>query len=257
MDAKQHSRREFFARTARGAGAAALGGAVWAYLVHGQAHATPFALRPPGAIPESDFLSTCIKCGQCVADCPYDTLRLADVAAPVPIGTPYFEPREVPCYMCPDVPCVRACPSGALDPGLANVEASEMGLAVLLDRENCLSYRGLRCEICHRECPVQDRAITIENHPRGLSRHALFVPIVHSDACTGCGVCENVCPLPEPAIKVLPRELAQARPAEHYDFGWQTETPITQEYEPAPAAPEASSEDLDAGLDYLNEEIPR
>ena len=35
------------------------------------------ALRPPGALPEAEFLAACIRCGLCVRDCPYDTLSLA------------------------------------------------------------------------------------------------------------------------------------------------------------------------------------
>ncbi len=81
------------------------------------------------------------------------------------------------------------------------------------------------------------------------------MPVVHSDACTGCGVCERACPLPTPAIKVFPRKLAQAEPGAHYDFGWRADTPLTQEFHPGAPAPEV--EDLDAGLDYLNsEELP-
>ena len=29
------------------------------------------ALRPPGALPEKDFLAACTRCGQCVQACPY------------------------------------------------------------------------------------------------------------------------------------------------------------------------------------------
>lgn len=247
------SRREFVAQAARAATAAALGGGLWAYLLRQQAHASPFALRPPGAVTEPDFLGKCIKCGQCVVDCPYDTLKLARVGDPYPIGTPFFVPRDVPCYMCPDIPCMNACPTGALDPGLADIADADMGLAVLIDHENCLSWRGLRCEICHRDCPLQGTAITVEYQPRKRSKHARFIPVVHSDACTGCGICEKSCPLPEATIKVLPRKLAQGRLGEHYRLGWTLDTPITQDFKPAREAPEIP-DNTESGLDYLNEE---
>ena len=38
-------------------------------------------LRPPGALNEKEFLSTCIKCGQCVQVCPYHTLSLLDITS--------------------------------------------------------------------------------------------------------------------------------------------------------------------------------
>jgi ferredoxin-type protein NapG len=253
MNNNKASRRDFLTRAMRGTGVAAVGGSVWGYMLREQTDAAPFALRPPGAIPEDDFLATCIKCGQCAVDCPYDTLRLAAIGGPYPLGTPFFEPRTIPCYMCPDIPCVKACPTGALNPALTEIRDADIGLAVLVDQENCLSYRGLRCEICHRDCPVQNEAITIERHSRKLSKHAVFVPIVHSDKCTGCGVCEKVCPLPVPAIKVMPRKLAQGKLGEHYEFGWESDTPITRDFQPAESAPEASSGDVEAGLDYLNE----
>ncbi len=255
MVGESGSRREFLTRVTRGAGGAAVGGVLWAWLVREQIHAAPFALRPPGALPEPEFLSRCIKCGLCVAECPYGTLGLAEIGERYPIGTPYFTPRQVPCYMCPDIPCVAACPTGALDPALTDVERAEMGLAVLVDQENCLSYRGLRCEICYRDCPLQGEAITIDYRPRQISKHARFLPIVHSEACTGCGICERSCPLPEATIKVLPRQLAQGRPGDHYGFAAE-DTPITRQFEAAPAAPAESAPDAEAGLDYLNEGHP-
>ncbi|MBQ5460088.1 MAG: 4Fe-4S dicluster domain-containing protein, partial [Rhodocyclaceae bacterium] len=72
------------------------------------------ALRPPGALPEADFLAACVRCGLCVRDCPYDTLKLAEVGDGVPLGTPFFNARAIPCEMCEDIPCVPACPTGAL-----------------------------------------------------------------------------------------------------------------------------------------------
>ena len=108
------SRRNFFASVCQGTALAATGGLVWSYLLTQQARATPFAIRPPGALAEEDFNARCIKCGQCVDACPYDTLNLATADSGIPIGTPYYIPRETPCYMCEDIPCVPVCPTGAL-----------------------------------------------------------------------------------------------------------------------------------------------
>lgn len=249
MSHASHSRRAFLTRLAQGAALTATGGLVWAYLLEQQARATPFALRPPGARPEDDFNALCIKCGQCARACPYDTLQLAPAGADMPIGTPHFVPREVPCYLCEDIPCQVACPTGALGTHLETIDDARMGLAVI-DRENCLSWQGLRCEICHRECPLQDDAITVETHPRKISRHAMFVPVVHSSHCTGCGICEQACPTELAAIRVLPRRLVEGRMGDHYRYGWR---------EDAPPLPESSPQDAPGaggtpGLDYLNED---
>jgi ferredoxin-type protein NapG len=189
-----------------------------------QARALPAtALRPPGALKEDDFLAACVRCGLCVRDCPYDTLKLSRVGDGVATGTPYFTAREIPCERCEDIPCVAACPTGALDRGLTDIEQSRMGLAVLIDQETCLNFLGLRCDVCYRVCPVIDEAITLESiHNPRSDRHAMLLPTVHSDHCTGCGKCEKACVLPgEAAIKVLPRRLAQGSSAVHYRKGWE------------------------------------
>jgi ferredoxin-type protein NapG len=182
----------------------------------------PSALRPPGALAEEDFRGACVRCGLCVRDCPYDTLKLADLCEKPATGTPYFNARLVPCEMCEDIPCVKACPTGALDPALEDIDDARMGLATLVDQENCLNFQGLRCDVCYRVCPLIDEAITLElqHNPRS-GAHALFIPTVHSASCTGCGKCEYACVLPESAIKVLPRTLAKGRAAEHYRLGWE------------------------------------
>ena len=216
-------RRRFLkdaASVAGGAGLLALGAGMYAK----QASALPAtAIRPPGALPESEFLAACVRCGLCVRDCPYDTLKLAELGDSVATGTPYFEARDIPCEMCEDIPCVVACPSGALVRELTDIGEARMGLAVLIDQENCLNFLGLRCDVCYRVCPVIDKAITLErmHNPRS-DRHAMLLPTVHSDHCTGCGKCEKACVLPgESAIKVLPIKLAQGSKAEHYLRGWE------------------------------------
>ncbi len=219
---KAAARRQFFfdaAKMACGVGMLGLGLGLYAK----QAKALPpLALRPPGARAEKDFLGACIRCGLCVRDCPYGILELARPETPVATGTPYFTARTGPCEMCDDIPCVKACPTGALDHGLTDINKARMGLAALIDHETCLNFLGLRCDVCYRVCPVIDKAITLELLPNTRTgRHALFLPTVHSDHCTGCGKCEKSCVLEEAAIKVYPVKLAKGKLGEHYRLGWE------------------------------------
>lgn len=246
---------------------AAAGAAVLAALLGGHQQSAkalpPHAIRPPGALPEEDFLAACLRCGQCVRACaknlrqdkggettappaafptdagafvsqlaelgtnaPMETavlvLRLAEFGSGIPAGTPYFVPRISPCRMCEDMPCVKACPSGALNKKLASINEARMGLAVLVDHENCLNHQGLRCDVCYRNCPVIDKALTLEmqvNQRTGI--HARLIPTVHSKHCTGCGKCERSCVLENPAIKVLPLAQAKGELGRHYRLGWE------------------------------------
>ena len=185
------------------------------------------ALRPPGARAEADFLGACVRCGLCVRDCPPQNLKLSPgrgTGRGVAVGTPYFDARDVPCEMCEDIPCVKACPTGALDHALKDIAQARMGLAVLIDQENCLNFLGLRCDVCYRVCPLIDKAITLQktSNPRS-DRHAMLLPTVHSDACTGCGKCEKSCVLEQAAIKVLPIAVAKGELGHHYRKGWESD----------------------------------
>ncbi|MEY4599641.1 MAG: hypothetical protein RLZZ445_2438 [Pseudomonadota bacterium] len=182
----------------------------------------PGAIRPPGALKEDDFLGACVRCGLCVRDCLYYILSLARPGHEVATGTPFFVARNKPCEMCEDIPCVKACPTGALDPALTDITKAKMGLAVLVDHETCLNFLGLRCDVCYRVCPLIDKAITLElQHNERTSKHTRFLPTVHSDQCTGCGKCEASCVLEVSAIKVYPVALAKGEPGSHYRIGWE------------------------------------
>lgn len=206
-----------------------MGGMVWMAYVN-EAKATPLILRPPGAVLEDDFVRQCIKCGQCVEACPYDTLRLAKPGDAKPLGTPFYIPREVPCYMCTDIPCVKVCPTGALDQQSVmrfkdgqkelDITQARMGLAVV-DTESCVAFWGIQCDACYRACPVMDSAISLEyRRNTRTGKHAYLIPIVSSETCTGCGMCERACVTEKPAIHVLPIALAKGSIGAHYIKGW-------------------------------------
>lgn len=202
-------RRDLLKTSVRAAGAL---GVTWLALdtaADSASRAEPQALRPPGALDETEFLSACVRCGLCVRACPYDILSLATLDGPAQIGTPYFVARDDPCRMCKDIPCAKACPTGALDSEMARIEDADMGVAVLVGHETCLNYKGLNCSICYRVCPVRGEAITLETHQ--INGQQRIIPTVHSDSCTGCGTCEKHCVIKEAAIRVLPRKLGLGR----------------------------------------------
>lgn len=215
------SRREFLSDVAKTACSVSLAGLAIGVHSKSASGLPAAAIRPPGALAETDFLAACTRCGICVEECPYDILKLARPGEDVPLGTPYFTAREGPCEMCMDIPCIPNCPTGALDHALTDIDDARMGLAVVIDQETCIAFHGLRCEVCFNVCPIRSKAISIEyRHNQRSGKHALFIPIVHSDACTGCGLCERACITEEAAIKVFPIKLAKGQIGEHYRLGW-------------------------------------
>jgi ferredoxin-type protein NapG len=256
-------RRDFILNTIKGLGLAATGGLAWSGFIE-EGKASPLILRPPGALPEKEFIASCIKCGMCVEACPYDALALAEPGDSKPIGTPYFTPRTNPCYMCKDIPCVPACPTGSLDKSLVsskgengelklNINLAKMGLAVI-DRETCIAYAGIQCDACYRACPRIDEAITVD-YSRNVrtGKHAMLTPVVHSEACTGCGMCEKSCVTQKASIFVLPREIAMGKSSERYIKGWDARDEermkdVTEEV--TTRTPRSGK----SAIDYLNEQ---
>jgi MauM/NapG family ferredoxin protein len=156
----------------------------------------PRYLRPPGAVPEEEFLKRCIHCGQCGEACPNRCIKYFGAGnGPNSIDTPYITPREKACILC--MKCGDVCPSGAIQPipreAEAILEGVQMGHAVV-DENICLSFQGKTCGVCYRACPLPDVAIYVGR---------LEQPHV-TDQCVGCGLCERSCIQMPQAIRVMP-----------------------------------------------------
>ena len=81
-----------------------------------------------------------------------------------------------------------------------------IGLACF-DTTRCIPYAyGRDCMVCEEQCPIPDKAIyflEVEIEDRKGEKRHIKQPHVDANLCTGCGVCEHVCPYKDqPAVRV-------------------------------------------------------
>lgn len=161
-------------------------------------------LRPPGALPEKEFLDQCIGCGQCANVCPNGCISLSTPDSGLAgMATPEISARAKGCILC--MACTQVCPTDALAPLQPTEEgkaAVNMGIAVV-QPEVCYSYAGRTCGVCYRACPLPGKALRL-----GL----METPIVNPDHCVGCGLCEQSCVHMPQAIRVIPAAEWATRP---------------------------------------------
>jgi ferredoxin-type protein NapG len=184
-------------------------------------------LRPPGALPESDFLGACIRCYRCQDACQSGAIQFYGTGYGELWHTPYVDPAKKGCSLCGA--CGRACPTDALRT-FNDRSGVDMG-SVELSEDLCLSYKAqvlrdeqdmLRrlgreptessspnerrgpCGECFMFCPLRGQAIT-------LRPGSFLAPVIHVEHCAGCGMCEEICRQVvrgEPAIRVVRTRLA-------------------------------------------------
>lgn len=164
-------------------------------------------IRPPGALPEEQFLDKCIRCGECMKVCPTNGLQPVFLEAGVEgIGTPMLVPRVGYCeFTCTS--CLKVCPTDAILK-LPEEEKKKIKIGTArIDTTRCIPYSEYEnCLVCEEQCPVPEKAIKFEIKDiitfKGDIRRLKF-PVVLKDKCIGCGICENKCPIkPKAAILV-------------------------------------------------------
>jgi MauM/NapG family ferredoxin protein len=196
----------------RGMMAAAIGGlaTLAAMRISPQARGAtfnPVLIRPPGARPEPEFLQRCTSCGLCIKICPTGGLQpTLSEAGLEGLWTPMLVPQIGYCdYMCNL--CGQVCPTEAIVPlTIEEKHATRMGLASF-DVTRCIPYAyGRNCMVCEEHCPIPDKAIyclDVEIQDRNGERKTIKRPYVDPEKCTGCGLCEHVCPYKDrPGIRV-------------------------------------------------------
>jgi polyferredoxin len=128
-------------------------------------------IRPPGSLPEEQFLERCLKCGQCMRVCPTNVLQPAGLDKGVEaLWTPVLNNRigssgcQLNCTACGHI-----CPTAAIRPisleekfgkgEYASKGPIKLGTA-FFDRNRCLPWAMNKpCLVCQENCPVSPKAI--------------------------------------------------------------------------------------------------
>ncbi len=164
-----------------------------------------FPLRPPGALPEDEFLARCIRCMRCMASCPNNAIiPIGDSFGPQCRSTPTITPRRQACMLCnkmdgDTLKCTDVCPTGALQKINKTFEDITQKVAMgkaHIDKSLCYSYNSWSCGACYRACPLPGKAMKL-----GLWEK----PDVVKEECIGCGACVRACIRYPHAIRVKPR----------------------------------------------------
>lgn len=169
-------------------------------------------LRPPGAVTEDRFLTMCIKCGQCLQVCPYDSILLEDIDGKAGAGTAYIEPTARGCYLCEAFPCVLACPTGALDHESNVIEKVHIGMAIIINESTCIALENKkvtqemvgRIYDHTRVISASERAdrkvVAHDNDPEKVMLQKQLLQKLDKEIGKTCTLCATVCPYePDPS----------------------------------------------------------
>lgn len=157
-------------------------------------------IRPPGALPEDQFVDRCLRCSECMKVCPTNGLQPALTEAGLEgLWTPVLVPRVGECTKQCNL-CSQVCSSQAIQPfDVKEKEHIYIGTAVI-DRSQCIMWNfdpkrsNSRCMVCDECCSYH--AVYWE------SVDGIVRPFVDKHKCVGCGICENNCPIqPTAAIR--------------------------------------------------------
>jgi len=154
--------------------------------------------RPPGSVKEKEFLEKCVRCGQCMQVCPTNFIQPALFETGVDgLWTPVLNAQTGYCeFECNK--CTQVCPTKAIEKlTLKDKKEFKMGTAVVV-KDRCYTYAdGYNCAVCEEHCPVPGKAIRFrEVDTWNFEGKLVKVKQIYvvPDLCTGCGICENVCP---------------------------------------------------------------
>jgi len=163
--------------------------------------AAPF-VRPPGSVPEEQFLQLCIRCGECFKVCPNSVLQPVGFEGGLDaLWTPKAAANWAGCEASCNA-CGQVCPTGAVRAlPLKEKRVARMGLAIV-NLETCLPHAGrAACQMCVDECAaagynaIEFERVRVETGDDGapVEGSGFVAPVVVPEKCVGCGLCQTRC----------------------------------------------------------------
>lgn len=159
-------------------------------------------IRPPGSVPEAQFLRMCTRCGECLKICPTNVLQPAGFEQGLEgLWTPQAATDWSGCDPnCNN--CGQVCPTGAIRAlPLDEKRAVRMGLSVV-DEKTCLPHAGREdCDLCQHICKtagheaIEFIRVGVEMDENGMPSpdSGRLAPMVLAEKCVGCGLCQSRC----------------------------------------------------------------
>jgi ferredoxin len=159
-------------------------------------------VRPPGSVPEKEFLEMCIRCGECFKVCPSNVLQAMGFQQGLEgLWTPRVVADWAGCESSCNA-CGQVCPTGAIRAlPLEEKKVARMGLAIV-NEQTCLPYAGREaCQLCVDECvaagydAIEFTRVGTEMDELGapIEGSGFVAPVVLADKCVGCGLCQTRC----------------------------------------------------------------
>jgi ferredoxin len=163
---------------------------------------TRVPVRPPGSVPEVEFLQMCIRCGECFKACPYHVIQPMGFEQGLEgLWTPRVVADAAGCAPSCNA-CGQVCPTGAIRAlPLEEKRHARMGLAIV-NPATCLPHANREsCQLCVDECVSAGyRAIEflrvhtqVDDAGAPIEGTGFAAPVVLNDKCVGCGLCQMVC----------------------------------------------------------------